>query len=147
MQSALNIFQSYCDTWIFFFLSFYSSKAYIITLWHIYRYIIYIYIYIYTVELVQSDILWHPTTIYGPKVFLLTKIKPEYSDILYNLTHFPGYLVCQIRQVPLYIYYNFQFFLSSLYVFSTIYGYNNIVVIKVITLIYCIIDYSTVLQL
>ena len=39
---------------------------------------------------------------YGPKVFLLTKIKPEYSDILYNLTHFPGALVCQIRQVPLY---------------------------------------------
>ena len=33
----------------------------------------------YTVELVQSDtlvfpdILWHPTNIYGPKVFLLTK--------------------------------------------------------------------------
>ena len=40
-----------------------------------------------------SDILplsEHPTKIYGPKVFLLTKIKPEYSDILYNLTHFPG---------------------------------------------------------
>jgi hypothetical protein len=35
-----------------------------------------------------------------PKVFLLTKIKPEYSDILYNLTHFPGSLVCPIRQVP-----------------------------------------------
>ena len=34
-----------------------------------------------------SDILWHPTNIYGPKVFL---IKPEYSDILYNPTHFPG---------------------------------------------------------
>jgi len=50
-----------------------------------------------------SDILWwHPTKIYGPKVFLLTKIKPEYSDILYNPTHFPGPLVCQIRQVPLY---------------------------------------------
>jgi hypothetical protein len=39
---------------------------------------------------------------FDPKVFLLTKIKPEYSDILYNLTHFPGPLVCQIRQVPLY---------------------------------------------
>ena len=50
-----------------------------------------------------SDILWHPTKIYGPKVFLLTKIKPEYSNILYNLTHFPGPLVCRIRQVPLYI--------------------------------------------
>ena len=37
----------------------------------------------------------------GPKVFLSTKIKPEYSNILYNLTHFPGPLVCQIRQVPL----------------------------------------------
>jgi hypothetical protein len=35
-----------------------------------------------------SDILWHPTKIYGPKVFLLTKMKPD-SDILYNLTHFP----------------------------------------------------------
>jgi hypothetical protein len=33
------------------------------------------------------------------KVFLLTKIKPEYSDILYNLTHFLCLLVCQIRQV------------------------------------------------
>ena len=42
--------------------------------------------------------------IYGPKVFLLllTKIKPEYCVILYNLTHFPGSLVSHIRQVPLY---------------------------------------------
>jgi hypothetical protein len=40
----------------------------------------------YTVKLVQSDILLHPTKIYGPKVFLLTKIKPEFSDILYNPT-------------------------------------------------------------
>ena len=60
-----------------------------------------------TVELVQSntwfffDILWHPTKIYGPKVFLLSKIKPEYSDILYNPTHFLGPLVCPIRQVPM----------------------------------------------
>jgi hypothetical protein len=38
---------------------------------------------------------------YGPKVFLLTKIKPEYSNILYNPTHFPGPLMCRIRQVPL----------------------------------------------
>ena len=30
-------------------------------------------------------------------------MKPEYSDILYNLTHFPGPLVCRIRQVLLYI--------------------------------------------
>ena len=51
-----------------------------------------------------SDILWHPTDIYGPKVFLLTKLKPEYSDILYNPTHFPGPLVCRIRQFPLYQY-------------------------------------------
>jgi hypothetical protein len=38
---------------------------------------------------------------YDPKVFLLTKIKPEYSYILYNLTHFPGSLVWRIRQVLL----------------------------------------------
>jgi hypothetical protein len=42
------------------------------------------------VSLVQSDtwVFRHPvtsnTTIYGPKVFLLTKIKPEYSIILYT---------------------------------------------------------------
>ena len=46
-----------------------------------------------------SDILWHLIKIYGPKVFLLIKIKPEYFDILYNPTHFPGPFVCQIRQV------------------------------------------------
>jgi hypothetical protein len=70
-------------------------------------------ILVYTVELVQShltpvfsDILWHPTKIYGLKVFLLTKIKPVYSDIPYNLTHFSCPLVCQIRQVPLYIYFS-----------------------------------------
>jgi len=50
-----------------------------------------------------SDILWHSTKIYGPKVFLLTKIKPKYSGILYIPTHFHGPLVCRIRQVPLYI--------------------------------------------
>lgn len=44
----------------------------------------------------------HPTKIYGSKVLLSTKIRPEYSDILYNPTHFPGPLVRQIRQVPLY---------------------------------------------
>ena len=48
-----------------------------------------------------SDILWHPTKIYGPKVFLLIKIKPKYSDIVNNPTHFPGLLVCRIRQIPL----------------------------------------------
>ena len=53
----------------------------------------------------QTDTWIFPTfcdirqKIYGPKVFLLTKIKPEYSDILFKLTHFPGSLVCQIRQV------------------------------------------------
>ena len=44
-----------------------------------------------TVELVQSDtwVFGHPTKMYGPKIFLLTKIKPEYTDILYNQTLFP----------------------------------------------------------
>ena len=56
-----------------------------------------------TVELVQSDILWHSTKIYSPKVFLLAKINPEYSNILYNPTHFPVPLVCQIIPVPLYL--------------------------------------------
>ena len=46
--------------------------------------------------------LWHPTKIDGPKVFLLTKIKPEHSDILYILTHFTVPLVGQIKQVPQY---------------------------------------------
>jgi len=64
----------------------------------------------YTVEFIQSDnwVFRHPVTkIYGSKVFLLTKVKPEYSDILFNFTHFPGPLVCRIRQVPLYISYIF----------------------------------------
>lgn len=30
-------------------------------------------------------------------------MKPGYFDILYNPTHFPGLLVCRIRQIPLYI--------------------------------------------
>ena len=41
---------------------------------------------------------------YGPKVFLLTKVKREYSDILYNETHFPSTFVCWIRQVPVHMY-------------------------------------------
>jgi len=41
---------------------------------------------------------------YGPNVVLLTKIKSEYSDILYNPTHFPGPFVCRMRQVPQHIY-------------------------------------------
>ena len=45
-----------------------------------------------------------PTRIYGPIVFLLTEIKPEYSDMLYNPIHFTGSLVCWIRKGPLYIY-------------------------------------------
>jgi hypothetical protein len=32
-------------------------------------------------------------------VFLFTKIQPEYSDILYNPTHFHCPLVCRIRQI------------------------------------------------
>jgi hypothetical protein len=34
---------------------------------------------------------------------MLTKIKPGYSDILHNPTHFPGPLVCLNRQFPLYM--------------------------------------------
>ena len=61
--------------------------------------------YRYTVELCNptrefSDILWHPTKIYGPKVFLFIKIKHKYSDIVNKPTHFPGPLVRRIRQVP-----------------------------------------------
>ena len=66
-----------------------------------------------TVELGQSDTCVFPTscdirqkcTMHGPKVFLLTKnkIKPEYCKILCNPTHFPGPLVCRIRQVPLHL--------------------------------------------
>ena len=55
-----------------------------------------------TEELVQSDILWHPITIYGPKLFLLSKIK--YSGILCNPTYFPSTLVCRIRQATLHTY-------------------------------------------
>ena len=54
----------------------------------------------------KAKIQWNlcnPTKIYGINVFLVTEIKPEYFDILYNQTHFPGPLVCRIRQVPLYI--------------------------------------------
>ena len=47
-------------------------------------------------ELVQSDILWHPTKMYGPKVYMFIKIKP---DILCNQTHFTGPLVCRIKTV------------------------------------------------
>lgn len=39
------------------------------------------------------------------KVFLLTKLKCEYSEILYILTHFTGSLVSRIWQFPLYSWY------------------------------------------
>jgi hypothetical protein len=55
------------------------------------------------IKLEYSDILFNPTHFPDPKVFLSTKIKPEYSNILYNPTHFPGPLVCRIGQVPLYL--------------------------------------------
>ena len=58
-------------------------------------------------ELVQSDTCVFPTSCdirqKCPKLFLLTKIKPEYCKILYNPTHFPVPLVCRIRQVPLHL--------------------------------------------
>jgi hypothetical protein len=47
--------------------------------------------YTSTVKIVQSDtwVFRHPVpsqlNIYGPKVFMLTKLKPEYFDILDNL--------------------------------------------------------------
>ena len=64
---------------------------------------LYKYIYSETCAILQ---LSFPTLdkylcLYGPKVSVFAQIKPEYSDILYNLTHFLGPLVCQIRQVPL----------------------------------------------
>jgi hypothetical protein len=52
-------------------------------------------------------VFWNPVTYYknyGPKVFLLTNIQPEYSDILYNPIHFAGPLACRIRQAPLYVF-------------------------------------------
>ena len=53
---------------------------------------LYKYIYSETCAILQ---LSFPTLdkylcLYGPKVSLFAKIKPEYSDILYNLTHFLG---------------------------------------------------------
>jgi hypothetical protein len=49
---------------------------------------------------VRTCLIWH-TKGSGKCVglYLLTKIKPEYSIMLYNPTHFPDPLVCQIRQV------------------------------------------------
>ena len=56
----------------------------------------------------SSNCLNHPTLIKLAKVlpllnFCYIKVKPEFFDILSNPTHFPGPLVCRIRQVPLYI--------------------------------------------
>ena len=81
-----------------------------------------------------SDILWHLTKIYSPKVVLLSKIKPEYSDILHNQTHFPRPLMRQIRQVPLYkvtvkmrqyIFFNFKFHSSEFINSSQNYYWNS----------------------
>jgi hypothetical protein len=58
---------------------------------------------VYSKERVGLGIWCHQKKIYGPKVILFTKIKPEYSDILLNPTHFPGPLFCRIKQVPLYL--------------------------------------------
>jgi hypothetical protein len=52
----------------------------------------------------DTRVFRHPSQIYSPKVFLLTKIKPKYSYILCNPTHFICPLVCWIRQDPLYIF-------------------------------------------
>jgi hypothetical protein len=76
---------------------------------------------VYTMELVQSDtwIFRHPMThvkYLWPKEFLLTNIKPEYFNILYNPTHFPGLLICRIRQVPLYFQLCAGFYVMFLYV-------------------------------
>jgi hypothetical protein len=38
-----------------------------------------------------------------PKVFLSTKIKPEFPDILHNPTYFPSSILYRIRQVTLYM--------------------------------------------
>jgi hypothetical protein len=54
-----------------------------------------------------SNILWVRQKNYGPKIFLLTKIRPEYSNILHNPRHIPDPLVCRIGQVPLYLFYTF----------------------------------------
>ena len=54
----------------------------------------------------NTRVFRHPVTSdknYDPKVFMFIKIKPEYSNILYNPTHLPGPFVCRIRHVPLYI--------------------------------------------
>jgi hypothetical protein len=56
----------------------------------------------------SSNYLNHSTLIKLAKVlisanFCYLKVKPEFSDIPSNPTHFPGPLVCRIRQVPLYI--------------------------------------------
>lgn len=48
-----------------------------------------------------SNILWVRQN------FLLTKITPEYSNILHNPTHIPDPLVCRIERVLLYLLYTF----------------------------------------
>ena len=58
-------------------------------------------------ELVQSEtwVFRHPVTsdkkLWSQSISVY-KNQSEYSDILYNPTHFPGPFMCWIRQVPLY---------------------------------------------
>ena len=97
-----------------------------------------------SVELVQSDILIHLTKIYGPKVFLLTKIKAEYPDILCNPTHFTGPW-CLIRQVPLYIKINSRIWFVSFHFENCKHKKTNQVSIDFAVGIFCccwVIGYS-----
>jgi len=55
---------------------------------------------------------------YGPKVFLLSKIKSEYSDILYNPTYFLQPLMCRIRQVLMYIHFWERYYLNIIYLLN-----------------------------
>ena len=86
---------------LYFIIIFMCLFVWILSSINYIKYTIYLFD-ITTVELVQSDswVFRHPVTFnqnLWSKVFLLTKIKPEYSDILYNPTYCPGPLVCRIR--------------------------------------------------
>ena len=50
-----------------------------------------------------SDILWYPTKLYGPKGFLVTKLNPSIPTSC-TIRYISLALVCQIRQVPLWLY-------------------------------------------
>jgi hypothetical protein len=67
--------------------------------------------------MICSLIDWLVVTSYK-NVFLLTKIRPEYLDILYNPTHFPGPLVCRIRQVPPYIIQYFSYIVAVSFIYD-----------------------------